>query len=78
MCPDFYNFSGRSARGAFESAVLISPCAILDFYSQHSVHSEPGRRMDGMAFCLFRNMNRLMYEMSMKERAHLAILILEL
>ena len=25
--------------------------------SQHSVHSAPGSRMDGMAFCLFQNMN---------------------
>ena len=50
--PDF--FSGRDV---FESAALISPSAILDFHSQHSVHSAPGSRMDGMAFCPFRNRN---------------------
>ena len=35
-------------------------------HSQHSVHSAPGSRMDGMAFCQFRNMNA-----DIKERAHL-------
>ncbi len=27
----------------------------LGFHSQHSVHSAPGSRMNGMAFCSFRN-----------------------
>ena len=39
----------------FESAALISPSAILDFHSQHSVHSAPGSRMVGMVFYPFRN-----------------------
>ena len=47
-------FSGRDV---FESAALISLSAILDFHSQHSVHSAPVSRMDGMAFCPFRNRN---------------------
>ncbi len=29
----------------------------LGFQSQHSVHSAPGSRMDGMPFCPFRNRN---------------------
>ena len=41
----------------FESAALISPSAILDFHSQHSVHSAPGSRMVGMVFYTFRNRN---------------------
>ncbi len=31
--------------------------AILDFHSQHSGHSAPGRRMDGMVSCEFGNRN---------------------
>ena len=46
-----------TGRDVFESAALISPFAILDFHSQYSVHSAPGSRMDGMAFCPFRNRN---------------------
>ena len=56
LCPKVYpDFS--SGRGAFESAALISLSAILGFHSKNSVHSAPGSRMDGMAFCPFRNMN---------------------
>ena len=52
-----YNLIFFLCRDVFESAALISPSAILDFHSQHSVHSAPGSRMDGMAFCSFRNRN---------------------
>ena len=56
-CVQKCNLIFFSARDVFESAALISPSAILDFHSQHSVHSAPGSRMDGMAFCPFRNRN---------------------
>ena len=56
-CVQNCNLIFFSGGDVFESAALISPSAILDFHSQHSVHSAPGSRMDGMAFCPFRNRN---------------------
>ena len=59
--PDF--FSGRDV---YESATLISPSAILDFHSQHSVHSAPGSRKDGMALCPFQNRNAEYMELKLE------------
>ena len=56
-CVQKCNLIFFSGRDVFESAALISPSPILDFHSQHSVHSAPGSRMDGMTFCPFRNRN---------------------
>ena len=42
---------------SFVEKYLNPPSTILDFHSQHSVHSAPGSRMDGMAFYPFRNKN---------------------
>ena len=56
-CVQKCNLIFFSGRDVFESAALISPFAILDFHSQHSVHSARGSRIDGMAFCPFRNRN---------------------
>ena len=56
-CVQKCNLIFFSGRDVFESAALISQSAILDFHSQHSVHSAPGSRMDGIAFCPFRNRN---------------------
>ena len=56
-CVQECNLIFFSDRDAFESAALISLSAILDFHSQHSVHSAPESRTDGMAFSPFRNRN---------------------
>ena len=57
LCVQECNLIFISCRDVFEFAALISPSAILDFHSQHSVHSAAVGRMDGMAFCSFRNRN---------------------
>ena len=56
-CVQKVNLIFFSGRDVFESAALILPSAILDFHSQHSVHSAHGSRMDGMAFYPFRKRN---------------------
>ena len=45
------------AKGAFFYPSFWNKNGWYGMHSQHSGHSAPGSRMDGMAFCPFRNRN---------------------
>ena len=46
-----------ATKGAFAYPPFWNKNGWYGMHSQHSVHFAPGSRMDGMAFCPFRNRN---------------------